>query len=281
MATRAVTTLSALALASTSTSVAVSSTISFDHPVNKVDVFASGSYGTGAGVVSAEFSVDGGTTWYPVQNDANAKGDTGHIMSFICYGQKLRFKLTDGSSSATDSTLVLQVLSKAVSQSEVKYGDIGTTSGATYDLKLGKAPDQVCLVCQAGTWDTLDVYLDGSPDGGTTWYQMGSYGKMEENEFQIVDNPAEFTNFRIRTANQDSGTTAAKYWLIAANYGPEVRKVKDPRPANYTAAVGTGSSAATTGAVIVPATLQADLAKVWKALEQGGLLPTRQGAVDL
>lgn len=273
MATRSQTKLDALALASTMTSTAVTSSISLDHPVNKVDVFVSGVYGTGAGVLSAEFSVDGGTVWYPVANDPMVHDNIGHVMSFIAYGGDIRFKLTDASSSATDSTLVLNVVTKAISMSEVRFGDIAT-SATNYEESFGKAPDQLMLVCQAGTWDTLDVYLDGSPDGGTTWYQLGSFGKMEENEYQIVDNPAELTRFRVRTTGQDAGTTAAWYRLFAANYKDELRKVADPRPANYTAAT-TAHTANSTAPQLTPASVQADMAKVWRALEQAGILPTR------
>ena len=278
MATKSQTLLASLGVTTGTTN--TTAEITFDHPVNVVDVFEAGSYGT-AGILTAQFSVDGGTVWYTVPQSSRAAG-TGHIMSFVCWGTRLRFLLTDAG-SATNGAIVLNVLTEAVSQSVVKQGAIGTAA-ANYAVTFNKPPEKILFVTQAGTWDTLDAFLDGSPDGGTTYYQMGAYGKHEEDEYILVDNPAKLKTFRVRTTGQDTGTLTAQFWVIGASQREQLRAT---RAYNPVAADATFDEAvAWNGSSVYPALtdateIQADVDKIWAALESQGILPTREGAVNV
>lgn len=221
-----------------------SATIVMDGSVNLVDVyFDAGTYGTGADNIRAQFSVDGGTVWHDVPNTLRTSG-TDHVMSFVAYGNRVRLLLTDAGSSVPDSAVIAQVFTTPVSMSsDVRTGAIATTA-TNYAATYSRVPEQLCLVVQAGTWDTLDARLQGSPDGAT-WYDLNAT-VLEANGFVLYDNPGKLKNFRVETINQDAGTLTAFYWVFAAEQSEQVRSRKlRPSAQAATATVFTDSTGGT------------------------------------
>ena len=60
--------------------------------------------------------------------------------------------------------------------------DTGTSGAVNYDFLLPQDLDQVTFRLTAGTFTgtnpTCDVYIQTSPDGGTTWYDVCNLGQI-------------------------------------------------------------------------------------------------------
>ena len=173
--------------------------------VNVVSLYFGTGVTFGSGTLTLEVSPDNGTTWVSTGNTWTTATASTFRASVLVFGTLFRLTLSGATSP---------VLAPVVKLSAVRYGNVdsfvmtanttftGTTANApsvAFLLRGGAeylfAPANFDLCLQAtGTFGSGTVNLQGSPDGGVTWF---SYGTLTANGQLVVNAGVTDVLFRV------------------------------------------------------------------------------------
>lgn len=130
----------------------------------------------GSGTLKLQTSPDGGTTWLDVPSATWTAATANTIKTVFqpVYGTKLRVTLT----GATSPTLNVNIRLSRIRFSQVElFSFTADATGATFVLPASLNDATVGLptadfaFAAYGTWGSGTMALEGSPDGGTTWFR--------------------------------------------------------------------------------------------------------------
>lgn len=145
-----------------------------------------------------KYSVDG-TNYKAVPGMTVADDETGYKGRFLVWGSNLKFTVANLAGSASTVTPVVRY--KSASMVEVKdfqdptEGVLSADAG-TESVTFGRAPAKILLDAEASTWDSVDLVLQGSPDGSDYWVDMDGTHATVNDQYIVYDNPSKLTNFR-------------------------------------------------------------------------------------
>jgi hypothetical protein len=180
------------ALFSPATLSANGSTTSMTLPsagLNLLEVYLGTGATFGSGTVTVQSSPDGGTTWVtsPIGTATFTSGSANTLVNrFFVYGPVVRFTLAGATSPSLDIRAIAKEVRepRGASASAPNSPSIGApvtfafTANATSATIMVPSYDQSLVtdvaVAASGTFGSGTLTLQTSPDGGTTWFAVGT-----------------------------------------------------------------------------------------------------------
>lgn len=172
--------LSYAALATLSANGSTSSFTS-DALDNEITVYLGSSATWGSGTLVLQASFNGGTTWINVPNASWTSGSASTQLAKVsAYGSLFRFTLSGATSPSLAVAYKVEEVRRANQEAFTLAANGSTTpftiqSGTIVNWGSNKdTPDNVVPWAAFGTWSSGTLALQASPDGGTTWYNVGT-----------------------------------------------------------------------------------------------------------
>lgn len=123
----------------------------------------------GSGTLVLQTSFDNGTTWHAISGASWTSGTANaQLAKFTAVGTRFRFSV----SGSTNPNLVLTLKLERVRTVDIKSFSF-TADGSSSSFMLPMDLTLLAWVGQ-GTFSSGTARIQGSPDGGTTWFQLDS-----------------------------------------------------------------------------------------------------------